>query len=138
MDEIKNTKKEEKVEIDLDEEVRVSTVIKTYPATATFVVESGKFKNYSFKCLVDIDGKKHSRLERLRDEYTIKILLELKMTNYKAEFQVRKNNETGRLFYCWVVEIFDDVKHSMLVNFSERKYLEHFVMPEKYIEKKDK
>ena len=47
MDEIKNTKKEEKVEIDLDEEVRVSTVIKTYPATATFVVESGKFKNYS-------------------------------------------------------------------------------------------
>ncbi len=136
MDEIKTQKQEEKVEFNLDEEVKVSTVIKSYPATAQFVVENGKFKNYSFKCLVEIAGKKHTRLERLRNEFTIKTLLAIPNNTYKAEFQIRKNNTTDKLFYCWVIEIFDDLKHSMLVNLEERKFLEHFVLPKEYVEKK--
>lgn len=138
MDEIKNTKQEQKVEeFDLDEVIKKSTVIKTFPATAKYAVESGKFRSYAFKCGVNINGKLHTRNEKLRNEYTIKMLDELKKPNYKAEFQVRKNSETGKLFYCWVIEIFDDVKHSMLVNFEERRYLEHFVLPKEYVEKKD-
>ena len=139
MDENQKTKQEPKVEqFDLDEEIKKSTVIKTYPATAQYVVESGRFKSYTFKCGVNIGGKLHTRKERLRNEFTIKLLDELKKTTYKGEFQIRKNNETGKFFYCWVIEILDDVKHSMLVDFEERKFLEHCVLPKEYVETKDK
>ncbi len=139
MDETKNTKNEQKVEeFNLDEEISKSKLIKSYPATANFFVESGKFKSYFFKCGVNINGKLHTRAEKLRNEYDIKMLNELKKTNYKAEFQIRQNNESGKLFYCWVVEILDDYKHSMLVNFEERRYLEHFVLPKEFVTPKEK
>ena len=142
MEETKNTKTQEaKVEFNLEEEVKKSKVIKSYKGLANFTVEPGKFKSYQLKCATKIDGKNHTRLERLsenRNQFLIKYLVENNKASYDAEFQVRQNNETERLFYCWVITFTDSYKYPMLVGKDERNYLESFVLPKEYIEKKDK
>ena len=144
MEETKNTKTQEtKVEFNLEEEVKKSKVIKSYPAIVNFVVESGgnRGKTFQLKCATNIEDKIHTRLERLsenRNQFLIKYLVENNVQKYNAEFQVRQNNESERLFYCWVVTFTDNYKYPMLVLRDERKYLESFVLPKEYIEKKDK
>lgn len=144
MEETKNTKTQEtKVEFNLEEEVKKSKVIKSYPAIVNFVVEAGgnRGKTFQLKCATKIEDKTHTRLERLsenRNQFLIKYLVENNVQKYNAEFQVRQNNETEGLFYCWVVTFTDSYKYPMLVLKDERNYLECFVLPKQYIEKKDK
>ncbi len=145
MEENKNTKTQEtKVEFNLEDEVKASTLVKSFNATARFAVESGRFKSYVLKCATNIAGRVHTRSERLSEksqQFLIKYLDENltknKMADYKATFEVRKNNESKKFFYCWIVAFTENYKLPMLVGKDEKNYLECFVLPKEYINPKD-
>lgn len=130
---MEETKKETKVEFDLDEEVEKSKILKEYPVSAKFIVERGKYTSYSLKLVARIDGFNvpHTRDERLSERQN-QFLIKYLQSNladgkdiYKGVFQVRENNETKNKFYCWVVTFDDDYRSSFLVQLDERKYLEN-------------
>lgn len=129
---MEETKKETKVEFDLEDEVAKSKVLKEYPVLAKFVVERGKYESYSLKLVAKIDGFNvpHVRDERLSErnnQFLIKYLQNKHSQGndtYKGVFQLRENNETKKNFYCWVVTFEDGYSLPLLVKFDELKFLE--------------
>ena len=128
-------KEEEKIEFNLDEEVDKSRIVKEYSAIAKYEEERGRYSSYNLKMVVKIDGRNvpHVRDERLSErqhQFLIKYLQENKacgVDRYDGVFQIRENNETKKVFYCWVITFEDDYKAAFLVQRDERKYLESFI-----------
>ena len=117
-------KEEEKIEFNFDdEEINKSRILKEYPARAKYEEERGRFTSYNLKLVMKVDGRNtpHVRDERLQESKA-----EGRNT-FDAVFQVRENNETKKIFYCWVVTFAPKYQSAFLVKLDEKNYLESFV-----------
>lgn len=139
-------KAEDKIEFDIEAEVEKSAILESFSAAARLVIENGyRGKSYSLECVTKIGDKRHTRLETLspkRDQFLIKFLEENKTTNkvesYEGTFEVRKSTESGRIFYCWIINFAENYKKPMLADKGEREYLQAFVpLLKKYIAKEE-
>jgi hypothetical protein len=133
----KETKKEEeekKGSFNFEEEIDKSKILREYLAKAQFSIEKGRYTSFFLKCLAKIDDSKkaHSRDEQLKErqqQFLIKYLAgnaKNGKVNYDGVFQVRQNNETQRIFYCWVITFEENYKLPLLVLKDEKQYLEGF------------